>query len=53
VALADQNVIDQMAELGAAPSTEEEATPEAHRQRLEEQIELWQPIIEEAGVQAD
>jgi tripartite-type tricarboxylate transporter receptor subunit TctC len=53
VALADQNVIDQLAELGATPSTEEEATPEGHTQRLEEQIELWQPIIEEAGVAAN
>ena len=53
VALADQNVIDQLAELGAAPSSEEDATPDAHRQRLEEQIELWRPIIEEAGVSAD
>jgi tripartite-type tricarboxylate transporter receptor subunit TctC len=50
VALADQNVIDQLAELGSKPSSEEDATPEAHTQRLEEQIELWRPIIEEAGV---
>ena len=52
VALADQNVIDQLADLGAVPSPEEDATPEAHTQRLEEQIDLWQPIIEEAGVSA-
>jgi tripartite-type tricarboxylate transporter receptor subunit TctC len=53
VALADQNVIDQLAELGSTPSSEEDATPEAHTQRLEEQIELWRPIIEEAGVAAN
>ncbi|TFV59853.1 tripartite tricarboxylate transporter substrate binding protein BugD [Geodermatophilus sp. DF01-2] len=53
VALQDQNVIDQLAELGAAPSSEEEATPEAHLERLEQQIELWRPIIEQAGVSAD
>jgi tripartite-type tricarboxylate transporter receptor subunit TctC len=53
VALADQNVIDQLADLGAAPSPEEDATPDAHRQRLEDQTELWRPIIEEAGVAAD
>jgi tripartite-type tricarboxylate transporter receptor subunit TctC len=53
VALADQNVIDQLAELGATPSPEEEATPEAHTEQLQSQIELWQPIIEEAGVSAD
>jgi tripartite-type tricarboxylate transporter receptor subunit TctC len=50
VALADENVVQQLADLGATPSTEEEATPEALTQRLEEQIELWRPIIEEAGV---
>jgi tripartite-type tricarboxylate transporter receptor subunit TctC len=50
VALADENVVTELNELGATPSTEEEATPEALTQRLEEQIELWQPIIEEAGV---
>jgi tripartite-type tricarboxylate transporter receptor subunit TctC len=53
VALADQNVIDELATLGRTPSSEEEATPEAHTQRLEEQIELWRPIIEEAGVAAN
>ena len=51
-ALADANVVEQLGELGAAPSSEEEATPQAHRQRLEEQIELWKPIIEKAGVEA-
>jgi len=53
VALADQNVIDQLAELGSTPSSEEDATPEAHTKLLEEQIELWRPIIEEAGVSAN
>jgi tripartite-type tricarboxylate transporter receptor subunit TctC len=53
VALADQNVVDELAKLGSTPSSEEDATPEAHTQRLQEQIELWRPIIEEAGVQAD
>jgi tripartite-type tricarboxylate transporter receptor subunit TctC len=51
-ALADQSVIDQLAELGAAPYSADEATPEAHTTKLEEQLELWQPIIEEAGVTA-
>lgn len=53
VALADDNVIKQLGDLGAAPSSEEEATPEAHRQRLEDQTELWRPIIEGAGVAAN
>ena len=51
-ALKDQGVIDQLAELGAAPASEEEATPEGHTEKLETQIELWKPIIEEAGVTA-
>ena len=51
-ALADEDVASQLTELGAPPVTEDRATPEAHRQLLEEQIELWRPIIEEAGVSA-
>lgn len=53
VALADQNVIDQMADLGTTPVTEDEATPDAHTAKLEEQIDLWSPIIEEAGVSGE
>jgi tripartite-type tricarboxylate transporter receptor subunit TctC len=52
LALADQGVIDKLAELGTAPVAEDRATPEAHRQQLEEQIELWGPVIQEAGVKA-
>jgi tripartite-type tricarboxylate transporter receptor subunit TctC len=52
VALADQGVIDKLAELGTAPVAEDRATPEAHRQQLEEQLGVWGPIIEEAGVKA-
>jgi tripartite-type tricarboxylate transporter receptor subunit TctC len=53
VALADQTVIDELAKLGSTPSSAEDATPEAHTKRLEEQIDLWRPIIEEAGVAAN
>jgi tripartite-type tricarboxylate transporter receptor subunit TctC len=53
VALEDQNVIDQLAELGSVPSTDEEATPDGLTQRLQEQTELWRPIIEDAGVAAN
>lgn len=49
-ALEDPTVIEEFAKLGTAPVTAEEATPEAHTQLLEEQIDLWQPIIEAAGV---
>ena len=52
VALADENVVTSLADLGAAPSSEEDATPEAHTALLTEQIDLWQPIIEKAGVEA-
>ena len=52
VALADQNVIDELAKLGAAPVADDQATPEAHTEKLQSQIDLWRPIIEEAGVTA-
>jgi tripartite-type tricarboxylate transporter receptor subunit TctC len=52
VALADQGVIDQLAELGTAPVPADRATPEAHRQQLQEQTELWGQVIQEAGVKA-
>ena len=51
-ALADEEVISRMGELGTAPVPEDRATPEAHREQLESQIELWRPIIEAAGVTA-
>jgi tripartite-type tricarboxylate transporter receptor subunit TctC len=49
-ALADQGVIDSLAELGTTPVAEDQVTPEAHTEKLQSQIELWRPIIEEAGV---
>jgi tripartite-type tricarboxylate transporter receptor subunit TctC len=52
VALADQAVIDQMAKLGTAPVSESDATPEAHRAQLEEQLGTWAKIISDAGVKA-
>jgi tripartite-type tricarboxylate transporter receptor subunit TctC len=52
VALADQGVIDKLAELGTAPVAADRATPEAHRQQLEQQLGLWGPVIEKAGVKA-
>lgn len=45
VALADQTVIDQMADLGTAPVAADQATPEAHSALLEEQIQTWGDII--------
>ena len=49
-ALKDPSVTQEFAKLGTAPVSAEEATPEAHTKLLEEQIELWKPIIEAAGV---
>jgi len=49
-ALVDPNVIDKMADLGTTPVAKDQVTPDAHRLKLEEQIELWTPIIKGAGV---
>ncbi|TYB51811.1 extracellular solute-binding protein [Nonomuraea sp. PA05] len=51
-ALADQKVIDQMAKLGTAPVPAEDATPEAHTAKLQEQIGTWGKVIADAGVKA-
>ncbi|MFC7529851.1 tripartite tricarboxylate transporter substrate-binding protein [Actinoplanes sp. GCM10030250] len=51
-ALADQAVIDQMAKLGTAPVTAADATPEAHRAQLDEQLQTWAKVIADAGVKA-
>ena len=52
VALQDQTVIDSLADLGAAPVSQEEATPAGHTEKLQSQIDVWGPIIEAAGVEA-
>jgi tripartite-type tricarboxylate transporter receptor subunit TctC len=49
-ALKDQNVIDKFLALGTTPVAEDQATPDAHRTKLQSEIELWKPIIEAAGV---
>jgi tripartite-type tricarboxylate transporter receptor subunit TctC len=51
-ALADQGVIDQMAKLGTAPVPAEDATPQAHRAHLDEQLKTWAKVIADAGVEA-
>jgi len=45
-ALQDEEVIEQLGNLGAAPVSQERATPEAHTQLLSEQIDLWRPFLE-------
>ena len=52
-ALADESVATSMAELGTAPATAEQATPEALKAKLESEIARWKPVIEAAGVYAD
>lgn len=52
VALADQAVIDQMAKLGTAPVPAADASPDAHRAKLEEQLGTWAKVIADAGVEA-
>jgi tripartite-type tricarboxylate transporter receptor subunit TctC len=49
-ALADQAVIDQMAKLGTAPVAAADATPQAHRAHLDEQLKTWAKVIADAGV---
>jgi tripartite-type tricarboxylate transporter receptor subunit TctC len=51
-ALQDETVATRFAELGTTPVAQDRATPEAHTEMLSSQIELWRPIIEEAGVTA-
>jgi putative tricarboxylic transport membrane protein len=51
-ALADQGVIDKMAKLGTAPVPAADATPQAHRAHLDEQLKVWAKIIADAGVEA-
>ena len=50
-ALADPTVAERFAELGTTPVSAELATPEAHRERLQSQIDLWKGVFEAAGVQ--
>lgn len=52
VAVADPTVGERFAELGTAPATAEEATPEALATLLSDQIALWKPLIEAAGAKA-
>jgi tripartite-type tricarboxylate transporter receptor subunit TctC len=50
VALKDEQVMTRLKDLGTAPVAEDQATPDAHREKLQTQIDEWAPIIEEAGV---
>jgi tripartite-type tricarboxylate transporter receptor subunit TctC len=52
-ALKDETVVKRLAELGTAPVPEDQATPEALKQKLSSEIERWRPIITAAGQFAD
>jgi tripartite-type tricarboxylate transporter receptor subunit TctC len=52
-ALADPEIATKLGELGTAPSSAADATPEALKAKLESEIARWQPVIETAGVYAD
>lgn len=53
VALQDSTIAERFADLGTAPSSQEDATPDALKAKLEAEINLWRPIIEAAGVYAN
>ena len=50
-ALQDETVQQRFADLGTTTVSAELATPEAHRERLQSQTELWKGVFAEAGVQ--
>jgi tripartite-type tricarboxylate transporter receptor subunit TctC len=52
-ALKDENVTARFAELGTAPSSQEDATPAALKAKVESEIARWKPVIEAAGQYAD
>jgi tripartite-type tricarboxylate transporter receptor subunit TctC len=52
-ALKDPTVIKRFADLGTAPSSEAEATPEGLKAKLTSEIDRWAPVIKAAGVYAD
>lgn len=52
-ALKDPTLKQRFADLGSEPVTQNQATPEALRERLKSEIDKWGPIIKKAGVFAD
>ena len=48
--LEDPEVIKKLDDLGTKPVPKDQVTPEAQTNMLEEQIDLWTPVIEDAGV---
>jgi tripartite-type tricarboxylate transporter receptor subunit TctC len=53
VAVQDQAVAAQLEKIETYLLPLDQATPDAHRRKLATQIDLWRPIIEKAGIQAE
>jgi tripartite-type tricarboxylate transporter receptor subunit TctC len=49
----DKAVAEKLASIETYLLPLDQATPEAHRAKLASQIDLWRPIIEKAGIQAE
>ncbi len=45
-------MIQRLADIGTTPAAQEEATPDALKEKLASQIDLWRPLIQKAGVYA-
>jgi tripartite-type tricarboxylate transporter receptor subunit TctC len=52
-AIADQQFVQRMADLGSVVVSKDKATPEGLRNHLKAEIDRWSPIIKKAGVYAD
>ena len=52
-ALKDEKVIERFAALGTEPVAQAQATPAAHKKKLEAEIVKWRPLIQAAGQFAD
>ena len=53
VALKDEKVVERFAALGTEPVARAQATPAAHKKKLEAEIVKWRPLIQAAGQFAD
>jgi tripartite-type tricarboxylate transporter receptor subunit TctC len=51
--MSDKAVAAQLEKIETYLLPLDQVTPEAHRRKLASQIELWRPIIEKAGIQAE
>jgi tripartite-type tricarboxylate transporter receptor subunit TctC len=49
----DKGVAQQLEKIETEIFSADKATPEALRTKLASQIDLWRPIIEKAGIQAE